>query len=91
MISHTTEKFRKLFAKLPKEIRLKARESYSQFHEDPYYPSLNFKKVHSTKPVYAVRISKEYRALGMPGDGKILWFWIGSHSDYDKILKHLRG
>jgi len=88
--SHTTERFRKLLADLPNEIRKQAREAYVQFKKDPYLPGLHFKRIHSKRPIYAVRISKDYRALGILQNSKIIWFWIGSHSDYDKILKQLR-
>ncbi len=90
MISHTTERFRKLLVQLPKEIQKQAKEAYILFEKDPYHPGLNFKRVHSRRPIYAVRISKNYRALGIQRDNEIIWFWIGSHSDYDKILKEMR-
>ena len=90
MISHTTEQFRKLMAKLPKEIQKQAKEAYLQFEKDPYHPGLRFKRVHSRRPIYAVRISRDYRAFGVQRDNEIIWFWIGSHSDYDKILKEMR-
>ncbi len=91
MISHTTEQFRKLLAQLPKGIQKQAKEAYLQFEKDPYHPGLRFKRVHSWRPIYAVRISREYRALGVQRENEIIWFWIGSHSDYDKVLKEKRG
>ena len=90
MISRTTEQFRKLLAQLPREIKGQAKEAYLQFEKDPYHPGLRFKRVHSKRPVYAVRISRDYRALGIQRNNEIIWFWIGSHSDYDKILKEMR-
>jgi len=87
MISHTTEQFRKLFAQLPKDVQKQAREAYQRFEKDPFYPGLRFKRVHSKRPIYAVRISRDYRALGIQQDNEIIWFWIGSRSDYDKMLK----
>ncbi len=90
MISHTTQRFRKLIAQLPKEIQKHAREAYLQFEKDPYHPGLRFKRVHSKRPIYAVRISRDYRALGIQKDNEIIWFWIGSHSDYDKMLREMR-
>jgi len=89
MISHTTERFRKAFAQLPKEIQTQAKDAHQQFQEDPFYPSLRFKRVHSTKPIYSVRISGDYRAVGIQSGGEIVWFWIGSHNDYDKLLAQL--
>jgi hypothetical protein len=34
-----------------------------------------------------VRVGLRYRALGVEVDDGIVWFWIGSHSDYDRLLK----
>ncbi len=90
MISHTTERFRKILAQLPKEIQKQAKEAYLQFEKDPHYPSLRFKRVHSKRPIYAVRISRDYRALGVQQNNEMIWFWMGSHSDYDKILKKMK-
>ncbi len=40
----------------------------------------------STEPIYSVRISRGYRALGLRDGDLVTWFWIGSHADYDKLL-----
>ncbi len=90
MKSRTTERFRKRFAELPAEIQIRTKKAFAKFKEYPYYPSLNYKRVHSTRPVYAVRITKDYRAVGVIQNNEIIWFWIGSHSDYDKLLKQLK-
>ena len=89
MISHTNERFRKAFVELPKEIQQQAKDAYKQFKKDPFYPSLRFKRVHSTKPIYSVRISIEYRAVGIQDENEIIWFWIGSHDDYAQLLSRL--
>ena len=89
MISHTTERFRKAFAGLPAQVQLQAKDAYKEFKQDPFYPSLRFKRVHSTKPVYSVRINIEYRAVGLQNENEMTWFWIGSHEDYMKLLSRL--
>jgi hypothetical protein len=89
MISRTTERFRKTFAALPKKVQTQAKEAYSQFRQDPFYPSLRFKRVHSTKPIYSVRINVEYRAVGIQDDNVMVWFWVGAHDDYAKLLARL--
>lgn len=89
MISRTTEKFRTLFALLPNVIKAQAKEAYQQFKKDPYHPGLQFKRIHSTKPIYSVRVNIDYRAVGIIKDDEIVWFWIGSHNVYDKLLKKL--
>jgi len=89
MISRTTEKFRTLFAMLPSSIKSQAKQAYLQFTKDPYHPSLQFKRVHSSKPIYSVRVNVDYRVVGVVKENEIIWFWIGSHSVYDKLLKQL--
>lgn len=86
MKSHTTERFRKAFQRLPPHIQRQARQAYKRFKQNPYYPSLHFKQVHSTKPIYSVRISLNYRALGVLEGDEIIWFWISSYAEYDKLL-----
>jgi hypothetical protein len=89
VISRTTEKFRALFVLLPETIKAQAKEAYQQFKKDSYHPSLQFKRVHSNKPIYSVRVNMDYRAVGVIKDNKIVWFWIGSHNVYDKLLRKL--
>ena len=86
MISHVTDNFRKQFRKIPKQVQSQVREAYRLFKNDTYYPSLHFKRVHSRKPIYSVRINVDYRAVGIIDDNEIVWFWLGSHSGYDKLL-----
>jgi hypothetical protein len=89
VISRTTEKFRGLFILLPEVIKVQAKVAYQQFKKDPYHPSLQFKRIHSSKPIYSVRVNIDYRAVGIIKDNEIVWFWIGSHNVYDKLLKKL--
>ncbi|MGM0600726.1 MAG: hypothetical protein ACQETH_13030 [Candidatus Rifleibacteriota bacterium] len=72
---------------MPAEIKKQAKESFLIFKKDPWYPSLHFKRVHSSLPVYSARISIDYRAVGVIKRDLIIWFWIGSHTDYEKLLK----
>ena len=90
MKSKTTKQFRALLAKLPKEIRRQARHAYRLFRENANHPSLQFKLVHRSEPIYSARINIDYRAVAIVDREVAVWFWIGSHSDYDKLLVHLR-
>ena len=77
-------------SRLPDNVRKQARQAYSHFVEDPDHPGLRFKKVNQDPRVYAVRITRDYRALGVLGkEDVITWFWIGSHKDYERILDEL--
>ncbi|MBM3707625.1 MAG: hypothetical protein FJW69_04675 [Actinobacteria bacterium] len=89
MISATSSRFWKCYRKLPNNIRKEAKKVYIQFKKNPYYPSLRFKQIHSTRPIFAIRISKDYRAVGIQQNNQIIWFWIGSHNDYNNLLKQI--
>lgn len=90
MNSKTTDRFWKCHLKLPIEIKKLSKNAYKLFLTNPYHPSLHFKSVHSTRPVFSIRITKDYRALGLLNNNDIIWFWIGSHSDYDNLVRQLR-
>ena len=89
MISHTTEKFRKAFRNLPVPIQRKARKAFHLWREDPGNPLLHFKQIHQSKPVYSIRIGLGWTAVGLKAKNHLIWFWIGSHADYDNFIKHL--
>jgi hypothetical protein len=73
------------FARLPEDIQEQARRAYRLFRADPTHPGLRFKKVEQSENVYSVRIGLGYRALGTLEGSTVLWFWIGSHADYDRL------
>lgn len=89
MKSRTTSEFRRLFANLPQQVQQQARAAYRQFQSDPNYPSLRFKKVHPELPIYSARVSKNYRAVGQINGDTVIWFWIGSHAEYDRLLRQM--
>jgi hypothetical protein len=89
MISHTSAAFRKAFEGLPAQVQQQARNAYRFFQQNPYHKSLHFKQVHPTLPVYSARVGRDYRVLGVLENNVIVWFWIGPHSEYDKILAQL--
>jgi len=66
---------------------MSAEKSYKLWRENAQHPGVNFKKVSAKEPIYSVRVSVNYRALGLLSNDTIIWFWIGSHADYDKLLK----
>lgn len=86
MRSVTTQRFRECFAALPEKVRYQARRAYTPFREKPAHPGLNFKKIDDECNLYSVRIGLAYRALGRLDGEDIVWFWIGPHSEYDKLV-----
>ena len=86
MISLTTERFWRAFNKLPDDIQAQAKKTYELWLADPFHDSLQFKRIHSKKPIYSVRIGIHWRAIGVKEGDTITWFWVGSHADYDKLI-----
>jgi len=86
MKSKRTKQFRALFAALPESVQQQANEAYRLFQANPSHPGLSFKQVSPRGPVYSVRVGIHYRALAIRKPDYFLWFWIGSHAEYDKLL-----
>ncbi|HEB76743.1 MAG TPA: hypothetical protein ENJ04_10350 [Nitrospirae bacterium] len=74
------------YERLPENIRNIANKNFKLLKTNPSLPSLHLKKV---KRYYSVRIGMKYRALGIGIKEGILWFWIGTHSEYDKIISQI--
>jgi hypothetical protein len=73
------------YKKLPENVRALANKNYVLLKENPKHPSLHFKKLGR---FWSVRVGIQYRALAIGIDnGELLWFWIGSHADYDALIK----
>ena len=89
MISRTTARFREAYRRLPQHVQRRAREAYRRFKDNPYHRSLRFKHVHAARPIYAARVGLGYRALGILEGEVIVWFWIGTHAEYDQLLRAL--
>jgi len=87
--SRTTVRFRRSLAALPLTVRERARFAYHLFAQNPWHPALQFKQVHPTEPVYSARVGLGYRALAVRDGEAVIWFWIGSHADYDQLLARL--
>jgi hypothetical protein len=79
----TNSLFWKSYDRLPVRVRRKADKSYNQLVENPNHPSLNFKRVGR---YWSARITDDIRAVAVEDDGDFIWFWIGKHSEYDKLI-----
>ncbi|HZA67515.1 MAG TPA: hypothetical protein VE592_11230, partial [Geminicoccaceae bacterium] len=68
-------------------VQLQATKAYRLWRDEPSRPSLHFKPVHTAEPIYSLRVSRDYRALGLREGDAVTWFWIGSHADYDRLVR----
>jgi hypothetical protein len=64
-------------------MRLLADESYQLLRRDPKHPSLHFKRIGS---FWSVRVGLHYRALAVEQEDSIVWFWIGTRAQYDRLI-----
>ncbi len=72
------------YNKLPTRIQQIADKNFELLKKDQKHPSLHFKKI---KNYYSARVGKKYRAIAIQVEEGAVWFWIGSHSQYDDLLK----
>jgi hypothetical protein len=87
LVSHTHPDFWKHYKLLPKEIQDLADEKFSLFRSDPLHPSLGFAKKGA---VWTVDIGLYYRAIAWREGNNLVWFWIGSHEDYNRLMNRVR-
>lgn len=80
---YTNRKFWLFYNELPEDIKQIADYCYELLKTNPNHPSLHFKKVNK---YWSVRVGKAYRALGIEVKNGILWFWIGTHAEYDRLI-----
>ncbi len=86
MKSVRTKEFKELFAKLPRDVQKQAIDAYHIFKVNPYHPGLHFECINKEKSWYSVRVNKSYRAVGTWKGDTIRWFFIGTHTKYDRLL-----
>ncbi|MBM2817308.1 MAG: hypothetical protein HW421_4070 [Ignavibacteria bacterium] len=79
-----TPTFWKCYYKLPDEVQQLSDKNYELLKQNPNHPSLNLKHVGR---YWSVKAGRKYRAIGIDANPDIVWFWIGSHTEYDKMLK----
>ena len=73
----------KNFNSLPEPIKEIARQQYKFMEFNPSHPSLQLKR---NDKYWSVRINQEYRALGLDVTDGIVWFWLGNHKEYERML-----
>jgi len=69
---------------LPKNVQTLADKAYQLLKHSPKHSSLRLKPIGR---FWAVRIGLHYRALGVSRDNGIVWFWIGTHAEYDRLIR----
>lgn len=86
MYSHITQSFRDCFEKLPVSIQQQVEDAYELFKQNPQHPSLAIKKIQGK--TYSARIGIHWRALAVKVENHYYWYWVGSHAEYDQVIKN---
>jgi hypothetical protein len=84
--SVATGRFWKLFHALPLEIQKLAVKNYDLWLHDSEHPSLHFRRLKGGQDRFSIRVGDHHRALGRMVDGTIIWVWIGTHAEYDRLV-----
>ena len=71
------------YRQLPEEVQRLADKSYELLQSDSRHPSLHLKRV---GPFWSVRVGLHHRALAVEEGPDLVWVWIGTHAEYDRLV-----
>ena len=78
-----------MLRQLPADVQEQVVEAYRRFLIDPTARGLRLKQIGANPPTYSARVGISFRAVGAKGKNGIVWYWVGSHADYDQMLRQL--
>ncbi|MEK7274372.1 MAG: hypothetical protein AAB296_08995 [Candidatus Desantisbacteria bacterium] len=73
------------YEQLPAFIQNLADKNFELLKINPKHPSLHLKKVMSK--YWSARVGRKYRTIAVEIDECLIWFWIGTHPEYEKLLR----
>jgi hypothetical protein len=79
-----TRRFWERYRRLPAGVQDQANRAFELLKRDSSHPSLHLKRVGQ---FWSVRVGRRHRALAVEAGSDILWFWIGTHADYDRLVR----
>ncbi len=79
-----TQRFWAALENLPAMVQSVACKNFELLKVNPQHPSLHFKKVGR---FWSARVGMHHRALAVKDDEDFIWVWIGTHDEYDQIVK----
>lgn len=85
MKSTCTAGFWEQYSALHAEDRKRADKAFQLWLSNASHPSLRFKYI-STQGLWSARITDGLRALAVKDDDTYIWFFIGSHEDYERLI-----
>jgi len=79
----TSPSFWNCYYKLPSTIQELADKNVDILKSDSQHPSLHLKKVGR---YWSARVGRRYRTLAVETEKGLIWFWIGTHPEYEKLI-----
>lgn len=79
----TTPRFWRHFEELPPTVQQTARRNFELLKANPRHPSLRFRNVGR---YWSARVSGSYRAVAVRDGSDFVWFWIGDHDEYLRVI-----
>jgi len=80
----TTKRFWECYENLPDPVQKVSKKNFELLKTNPLHPSLHFKKLGK---FWTVRTGINHRALAIEDGEDFTWVWIGTHNDYERIIK----
>ena len=80
----TTDRFWKFYEKLPESVQKVSKENFQMLKVNPWHPSFHFKKVGK---LWSARAGINHRALAVKDGKDFIWVWIGTHDEYERMIK----
>jgi hypothetical protein len=84
VISRVAPEFWQLYRELPAEIQFAARKAHQLCNANPAHPSLRLERLRADPRAWSVRITRDVRAVALRHGDEWLWFWIGTHKEFDR-------
>ncbi len=82
MKHHAAPDFWVCYRRLPAQMQKAADKAFELLKAYPRHRSLHFKKLDE---FWSERVGLHHRALAITVSDGFLWFWIGTHAEYDNI------
>ena len=80
----TTERFWRCFDNLPQPVQKISKKDFEILKTNPSHTSLHFKKIGT---FWSVRAGLNFRALAVEEGDDYIWVWIGTHDEYERMIK----
>jgi hypothetical protein len=87
MKSRATPRFWRLFHELPADVQRLAVKNFRLWQANPSHSSLRYRRLGGRENLVTARIGDHHRALGLLEAGAVEWTWIGTHAEYDRLLR----